>query len=639
MSQTQTPTTADKLKILLDILNIKVVYYVDDENHLTDFDVQVVTGEISKIYGLNKEEQLKSIQIEELDWEMPPEGVLENIKEQWATLSFEKKQTLYSDVLKISGGEDIKLDFERAVRIGEQIPEGLIKIMSPQEWDEEKGKLAGNIGEGEMALVLFDEDLKHAGAEYSTIRGQDLIVQVKKMGVNDKVICSLLTHKIPSLKDEFTFRDTIIKERAGNDLEVNDFFPLAKERLDTPEVFADGIKKALLNKYFESIKKHTIDLVKYSYGKAAEMIDSFDTYDFDDTILKTSLKEGVWEPETIIRISDILFENELKKRMVETDYVPKVNIDLKASQKFSEIQFDVPGNIQPYSDKLTIRHHEIYDPNEIINALRKPLENGDIFQIGNNKFILVAQPCDMMVRAKDAKKGLRNAKVATLLRIEEKEFSKNKLKEIVESADKFPLVYYVRGTKNLGIVQFSSFLIVDVDLLDLCVFNENGDSKIDMANPIVDTDYLSIGWEARFDILLKKLSVIQSKISEVKNLLQGLQPEQAQSILSQFYPKLIIASSIEDFSHSCAVNAEISNFDFFVKRCLHFKIPGSNNLLEKYTAYLSRKAEPHDFARDEPVTQNQTKGAQQNKGGNKQKVVIDVPKQANDSPGQTDNSG
>src|SRR5688572_9232417 len=119
MSQIQTPTTADKLKILLDILNIKVVYYVDDENHLTDFDVQVVTGEITKIYGSNKADQLKLIQLEELDWDMPAEGVVETIKQQWANLSFDKKQALYSDVLKISGGEDIKLDFERAVRIGE----------------------------------------------------------------------------------------------------------------------------------------------------------------------------------------------------------------------------------------------------------------------------------------------------------------------------------------------------------------------------------------------------------------------------------------------------------------------------------------------------------------------------------------
>ena len=39
-----------------------------------------------------------------------------------------------------------------------------------------------------------------------------------------------------------------------------------------------------------------------------------------------------------------------------------------------------------------------------------------------------------------------------------------------------------------------------------------------------------------------------------------------------------------------------SGFDFNIRRVKHFREPGISHLLKAYTRFLSRPAEPHDFA-------------------------------------------
>lgn len=610
--------TSEKLKELLDLLNIKVVYYVDDENNLSDFDVQIIVGELQKIYGLERQDQLAAIQLENWDRSLPQEEVIDALRNLWSGIDFEIKKDLYRQVLNISNGENLQLDFKRAALVEQQIPKELIKVLSPTEWDTEKHKISSTIKTGERALILFDEELKFAGGRFTSEKGQDLIVEVKKMDVSDKVICTLLTHKISSAKEELKFRDEVISERASQDLGVNDFFPLAKQRLDDAEVFADGIKKTLVNNYFETVKKHTVEIIENAYTEAIKKIKGFDTYDFDATILKSSVKDGVWEPETIIRIADIVFENEVKKRMSETDYALKVNPQLKASQKFTGIDFTVPENMQPYSDKLFLRHQEIYDPGSSINPLRKPLENGDIFTIGDSQYILVAQACDMAVRKKDGKIGLRTAKTATLLKI--KVITTDELKKKEKEPghyfrDKYPLSYFKAGSTDIGIVDFTDYLIVDIDYLDLCVFNKEGECKINL-NRLDSKEYLSHIWENRYDLLIEKIKSYNAKIIGVRKYLRPgflarnvrrLAPLAIRNkpfmsrgninpalIEKEFYPKFVLASS-NPIDSLVKIEAD-STFTFSTKRVAKYKDYGATYLLERYTRHLSRIAEPHDFA-------------------------------------------
>ena len=623
VSQSQS-TTSEKLKALLDLLSIKIVYYVDDENNLGDFDIQILIGEIVKVYELGREAKLRLIQFENLDMSLPKEGVIASLTSLWPSTPIDKKIRLYNQILQVTNSQDLQLDFKRTSLVVQQMPKEVIRPLSPSQWDTERTTLLSVINDGERALILFDEELKFAGGRFEVDKGQDLIVEVKKMGLGDKVICTLLTGQTTT-KEELVYRNKIVEHRKRQlkeELDINDFFPLAKERLDDAEVFADGIKKTLINRYIETIKQHTVRLIEESYREATNKINDFDTYDFENTILKSSVKDGVWEPHTIIRISDIIFENELKKRMVQTNYVPHINGALKAAQRFSDVDFKVGGNIEPYSTKRILRHQEIYEPGSLINALRKPLENGDIFELFDDQYILVPQACDMAVRKKEGKTGLRTAKVATLLKIVKTLTPEDLRRKEKDSPhyfkDKYPLQYFNRGTTDVGIVDFTDYLIVDIDFLDLCVFNEEGECKINI-NRLECRKFLSKTWESRYDILIERIKKLQAEMTEIKTAIQY--PKQGHNfrkhnqkkfsttkyvsfvskrrfdfsqIEKAFYPKFIFASS-KPIDNPVKVEAD-GTFDFLMKRTRKYKEFGATYLLEKYTKHLSRLAEPHDFA-------------------------------------------
>src|SRR5690606_13245956 len=117
------------------------------------------------------------------------------------------------------------------------------------------------------------------------------------------VIVALLTHTVTSYEEELPQRLEICGRIAA--LNIIDFFVLAKSRLDKPEVFGDGLKKVLLNTYCEQVKSKTIEIIRAAQATTIEELSKFDTYDFDYTVFKTSNTEGIWEPETLLRITDV----------------------------------------------------------------------------------------------------------------------------------------------------------------------------------------------------------------------------------------------------------------------------------------------------------------------------------------------
>ena len=123
--------------------------------------------------------------------------------------------------------------------------------------------------------------------------------------------------------------------------------------------------------------------------------------------------------------------------MITNNYLASTNPDICAATELSKVEFNIEEYVNPYSERLKLRHQEIYEAGELINSLRKPIDNGDIFTITEGekkgkKFILVAQECDLMVRGEDGKRG---ARIAILLEIET--YSEKKLlKEINDKYEK-----------------------------------------------------------------------------------------------------------------------------------------------------------------------------------------------------------
>ncbi|HLX54313.1 MAG TPA: hypothetical protein VKR58_10245, partial [Aquella sp.] len=374
-----------------------------------------------------------------------------------------------------------------------------------------------------------------------------------------------------------------------------DFLALTKERIKNPELLCDGIKKTLLNRYFESVKDKSISLIEKARTNTSMLFQALDTYDFDTTILRSSYNEGVWEGNTIFRIVNNIYEEEVKKLMINLNYPKIINPILKLSKEISDVEFEIEPEKEPYKQKYKLRHQDIYENGDHINKLFLPIENGDIFEItdgtGKGYYILIGQECDLMMR----EKGSRGSQFSTLAKINlmnKDQYVAELAKNNNYLANKFELYYFEEGTTKVGIVSFLTTSNVDFNMLDLCVFNEEGESKLDITKQF-DTDLLSTSWENRYKKIIKgctseakKLDMLLSEI-KARNLPATVRDPIVKSIL----PNLGIFSPI---GKSDSYENNIFNFGF--RRVRRLKSFHAKYLLERYYRHLSRTAEPHDFA-------------------------------------------
>lgn len=125
----------------------------------------------------------------------------------------------------------------------------------------------------------------------------------------------------------------------------------------------------------------------------------------------------------------------------------------------------------PPSSAWALQRDELYEPYDHINKNYLPLELGDVFErVGVNdakQYILLAQPCDLMVR-NDGKKR-------------HPELDRVPIAEIVCTDDQpaysEELSYFDELPTKKWYVKLKRIHFVRLDVLDLCVFNQDGIAK------------------------------------------------------------------------------------------------------------------------------------------------------------------
>ena len=467
-------------------------------------------------------------------------------------------------------------------------------------------------------MIFFDQDLKNAQGRFSINesqkKGEDLILEIKEKGVGSKVIVSLFTHTTTEIDKELINRQEICDRISA--LNPSDFFLLAKSRINKHELFADGLKKVCLNTFCEKIKTSTIKLIEQAQKKAIERLNEFDTYDFDHTVFKSSFTEGVWEPETLLRITDVIFKDELRDLMIKENYLVSVNPTISFAREISNIDFNLGDEItkKPYGQKLQLRHQELFESEVLLNKLRRPIDNGDIFSIteGEKKgktFILIGQECDLMVRSGVKDKGERGARNAVLLEIKTITLDKllndikkrndtaHQLKKIANNffADKIRLQNFDKSNPNkIYYVTFShsSSITIDLNILDLIVFNENGVAVIDLMSETYNKDFHNFAWNSRYEIIRSEFENNSRKLDTFINALGDIDDECARKEIQ------IELNRNFSFLEKAGIQPNYTDgkFEFGIKRISRLRMPKSKYLLDSYYQHLSRFAEPHDFA-------------------------------------------
>ncbi len=601
------PEILDKIQTILNHLKVSRVLIIDDAIN-RDTGKDTFKGMVQSIISQGSIEQLRSIQVHGIDFTIDETVLLEHIDQVWESLKHGKQLRYFEQVYKIAGHPEAINDLNISNNLRDFFKSDQIEFLTPNEWDTRRDQILSEVETGAKIIVIFDQDLKLAEGRYSEqlIQGEQLILELKQKDAEGKAIISLLTHTISACNEELPKRHEICNRI--NSLKGSDFFVLAKARLENPEMFADGLKKVTLNIFCEEIKSQTIEILGEAQAEIIRQLDKFDTYDFDHAILKSSNIEGIWEPETLLRIIDVIFKDEVRKLMIDRDYLASTNQAISSANAISSIEFRIDDSVNPYNERFKLRYKEIYESGAHLNNLRKPIDNGDIFIISEGEkkgkiYILVAQECELMVRGQS---GFRAVRTANLLEIEtltekqlyaqmtkkyEDEIKKGKFKNHF-FADRYKLDYFDSGTNKIGLVHFNKAIIIDLNVLDLIVFNETGETFLDLSESTYDEKFHNEAWRKRYELIRNEFIYHKEIIEKQFEAIAGVQNadlKMAMQIKFNYLFSFIKRTGIQ-------LNYNSNNFSFGLKRISRLRQPKSKNLMDKYFQHLSRTAELHDFA-------------------------------------------
>jgi hypothetical protein len=230
---------------------------------------------------------------------------------------------------------------------------------------------------------------------------------------------------------------------------------------------------------------------------------------------------------------------------------------------------------RPAAPGWTIRRQEIYEGREHINGLHLPIELGDIFhQTENNQeYILVAQPCDTMVRSS----GAREPDVThfILAAIDRSNDGGGRL-------DRFKLPYYDESTGADAHVRLNRVKFVRARVLDLCVFDAQGNSGLVIGEEAPAG--LIPPWRARHSSYAKSIAKLLEEIGKVG------------ANAAETTPGGLVGDVKGSPFRATRISPEDGCLEFNCQRTGRLCDPFARALLSRFSQWFSRDAEPHDFA-------------------------------------------
>jgi hypothetical protein len=391
---------------------------------------------------------------------------------------------------RVRGDEEID-DFGDASILSEIIPSDMLLELSPEQWEEQRDQLLDEDAE-QHTLFLFDQDL--SGADGDVEGGIKIISSILAQDETSNLICGLLTHTTKpdeQLKkwEELSTAHNIPRDR---------FLVVPKIYLSKdPVLFAHTLKLIALSPNFTELKNKVIKIIKSATSKADKRVDAINIYDLEHIVFRVSGEEGLWEPDMLFRLYGLYHRLESRRLAYRGGQLEKI---AKRLRHVSHIPTDTA--FKPPSSTWKIQQEELYESGEHLNKYHLPLELGDIFaktgKDSNKHYILLAQPCDLMVR----KNGKRQPDIQYV-----------PLAEVVPLPPEKDLPPYSEDMLCFGsgpdehwFVKLKIIHLVRVYLLDLCVFRDDGAAIIWPGK--VAPDGVRPAWQNRYKILSKSFGRI-----------------------------------------------------------------------------------------------------------------------------------
>jgi hypothetical protein len=556
---------------------INKIYYIDDR-----FDKDEIK---TSFYSKMKDVKNSNINFDEIngfdtiDWHVPMQKFESDISNLWENGNIKE---LYHNICAVIGDDEssnvvplleIKEDFET-----------IVEVFTPDNWQQNRDRIIDELNESSKGLFLFDYEFVD---EWRGVNGEkngvDLAKDIIESDKSDFLYCGIFSHKF-SIEQEDEFRRKYIEEQG---IRLNKFYTVSKKRYAYDprlSAFAEGVKNIISLKYIEELKENSKAILEESIKESFKELEYLSPKTFNQIIQKSAKKEGSLEVKELFRIFNVITSFNNHKKLTEDSIREGFNNSIS---KIHEIDIDT-GYSYPDKDvkAIELRNKEIYFSGKIINKLNMPIANGDIFKLGTKEYILLIQPCNLSLRPN----GKRNYDYRKAHLVPIRKISCNTIKplvhQVLESTD--------NSSTHKYCVEFPKFSIVDLDVLDLVVFNNDGRCLIDMNKNELDNDLIQPHWKKRYEKLYKSYLKHQDAINvfeEVKGHMTD------NSKLKKLEPYIKKPYCVRDFSigQKGVYDNQSKIFDFKIQRVKNYKSPYSTDLLQNFMTYLSRNAFDHDF--------------------------------------------
>ncbi|MCE1204927.1 MAG: hypothetical protein LWW79_10025 [Holophagaceae bacterium] len=582
------PTPTESLKELLSVLKIRKLIAVEDQRSTTTLPQEVENpiffvaycrkdpDAASAIPEFESIEFSDSFDSEEVTatWDQIPAARRAEI---WAGVPEEIKRGLFEpvDSIGLDGAgplEEGKLDVPASRELKGFVEEMGCEFreLSLDEWNRDEATILASTGT-EPTLLLFDLDLSRDGGT-----DKQGAVLLKRALAAPGAMCALITHNA-LVGSERELASDLSQEF---EIPVDRLLVISKKHLlaETPklEQLATDLRTVALSSRLGDLKDTVSRILRTAFDKTFEEMDGLSPHAFEQIVFTSSRAEGVWESDTLLRVFAVLMG---KRARAELRLDPALHQTIQLVREVNSV-------IRPLgvtSEARRIHAEEIYESPDLLNGSHSPLELGDVFRITINGqtryYILIAQPCDLMLRPDGVRKRDLDKVPFILTRV-------RNLSKIDTNHSQFVHLTYFdppKGTEFFA--HFAEVIYVDPAILDLCTMNTDGAAKINLAATI---DGLLLESQLARAAILK--SAYQKRIQRLSVLGSPTGVPAAEKTLMAF----------EGVGWKTKTPPTINGHEiqYPIVRVKRLNQPRSGDLLLRFAQYHSRNAFEHDLDRE-----------------------------------------
>ncbi|KOH44103.1 hypothetical protein [Sunxiuqinia dokdonensis] len=563
------PTAA--LAQLLEQAGIRKIAYIDDR-----FSIENLKEEFIGNLKFLKKEKVSAPSLDFVNWSDPDPIFNRGLEKIWEDLDVLSKYEHMKMIYEAQGKDDDVVNISPVISLKSFMPK-YVETFSPEQWEKERENFFSTtiLNANDRVLCLFDMELKDPqknGIYYllETLNTGDYIEQT---------CCAVFSHLISvgkefNKKKEWCTTYTIAPEIAAK------FYPISKESFssDPKWSFIEGIKNVILVQEVEKLKDQSIEILKNAQRNVIKEIREMSPETYNHIVQRTSIQEGIWEMNTLFRVSSIIQDSSLKDSITDPKIRSKFNSSIATIRSYDRIVVE-NEQVRWSEQAIDLRNKEIFDASETVNLLHYPLANGDIFQLGKKQYILLVQPCNISIR----KKGSRDH-----------DFEVASIVEIVKERPLHSHLYVEIECKDL-FVKFPRNYSLRLDVLDLAIFDSDGVCKIDLKKEELESELFHFPLQLRYKKLRKHYLNCKNKLCELEDALTHVKKLRQLEVFLK--PVISLDTSLKGLPQR-PYNRRDDEFNFNIRRIRRLKEPYASDALQKFMLYLSRNGFDHDYTKN-----------------------------------------